>query len=62
MLLGRSWQNSTQVASIGIVTLAIDDAGLGYLHHELIPLAEHLGETNHCRVDHSKGIQLTLYE
>jgi hypothetical protein len=40
--LHRSWKNSTQVASMGVVAEAIDDAARRfYLHHEFIGLAEH---------------------
>jgi predicted GNAT family N-acyltransferase len=40
--LHRSWKNSTQVASLGVVAEAIDEAARHfYLHHEFIALAEH---------------------
>jgi len=39
--LNRSWKNSAQVASVGVVAEAIDDpARKFYLHHEFIPLLE----------------------
>jgi GNAT superfamily N-acetyltransferase len=41
--LYRSWENSAQVASIGVVAEAIDEAARRfYLHHEFIALAEHM--------------------
>jgi GNAT superfamily N-acetyltransferase len=40
--LHRSWQNTAQIASIGVVAEAIDEAAREfYRHHEFIPLAEH---------------------
>jgi GNAT superfamily N-acetyltransferase len=40
--LHRSWQNTKEVASIGVVAEAIDDtARKFYLHHEFVPLLEH---------------------
>ena len=40
--LHRSWKNTSEVASIGVVVDAIDDAARSfYLYHEFIPLAEH---------------------
>jgi GNAT superfamily N-acetyltransferase len=40
--LYRSWKNSVQVASIGVIAEAIDDAARDfYLHHEFIALVEH---------------------
>lgn len=40
--LHRSWKNAAEVASIGVVAEAINDATRRfYLHHEFIPLAEH---------------------
>jgi hypothetical protein len=40
--LYRSWKNTTQVASAGVVAEAIDDSARQfYLHHEFVPLLEH---------------------
>jgi GNAT superfamily N-acetyltransferase len=40
--LFRSWKNSAQVASVGVVAEAIDEvARKFYLHHEFTPLPEH---------------------
>ncbi len=40
--LHRSWRNTAQVASVGVVAEAIDDsAPKFYVHHEFIPLLEH---------------------
>jgi len=40
--LHRSWINSTQVASVGVVAEAIDDAARRfYLHHEFTAIPEH---------------------
>ena len=40
--LHRSWKNSEQVASIGVVAEAIDEAARRfYLRHQFIALAEH---------------------
>ena len=40
--LHRSWKTSAQVASIGVVAEAIDEAAKRfYLHHEFIPLPEY---------------------
>ncbi len=40
--LHRSWVNSVQVASVGVVAEAFDDAARSfYLHHQFIPLLEH---------------------
>lgn len=40
--LYRSWKNTTQIASVGVVAEAIDNAAREfYLHHEFIPLLEH---------------------
>jgi len=40
--LHRSWKNSAQVASVGVVAEAIDEAARTfYLHHQFIPLLEH---------------------
>lgn len=40
--LHRSWKNSEQVASVGVVAEAIDEAAREfYLHHEFMPLVEH---------------------
>jgi len=40
--LYRSWNNSTQVASVGVVAEAIDEAALQfYLHHQFLLLREH---------------------
>jgi GNAT superfamily N-acetyltransferase len=42
--LFRSWKNSAQVASVGVVAAAYDETAREfYLHHEFIPLAEHPG-------------------
>ena len=43
--LYRSWKNTLEVASAGVVAEAIDEAAQNfYLHHEFIPLAEHPGK------------------
>lgn len=40
--LYRSWTNSAQVASVGVVAETIDDAARRfYLYHEFMPFAEH---------------------
>ena len=40
--LHRSWKNSAQVASVGVVAEAIDEAARSfYLNHEFIPLLDH---------------------
>lgn len=40
--LHRSWKHSAQVASVGVVAEAIDEAARDfYLHHEFIPLVDH---------------------
>jgi GNAT superfamily N-acetyltransferase len=40
--LYRSWKNSTEVASVGVVAEALDEAARNfYLHHEFIPVLEH---------------------
>lgn len=40
--LHRSWKNSSQVASVGVVAEAVDEtARTFYLHHEFVPLTEH---------------------
>ena len=40
--LQRSWRNTLEVASVGVVAEAIDDSVRNrYLHHEFRPLAEH---------------------
>jgi len=40
--LDRSWRNSKEVASIGVVAEAIDETAREfYLHHEFVPLLEH---------------------
>jgi GNAT superfamily N-acetyltransferase len=40
--LRRSWDNTGQVASVGVIAEAIDEAARRfYLHHEFAPLAEH---------------------
>jgi predicted GNAT family N-acyltransferase len=40
--LHRSWKNTSEVASIGVVVDAIDDTARSfYLHHEFVSLAEH---------------------
>jgi GNAT superfamily N-acetyltransferase len=40
--LYRSWKNSAQIASVGVVAEAIDDAARKfYLHHEFVSLPEH---------------------
>jgi hypothetical protein len=40
--LYRSWKNTVEIASIGVVAEAIDDADRKfYLHHEFISLQEH---------------------
>jgi GNAT superfamily N-acetyltransferase len=43
--LYRSWKNTTEVASAGVVAEAIDEAARRfYLHHEFIPLEGHPGK------------------
>jgi GNAT superfamily N-acetyltransferase len=38
----RSWRNTTEVASAGVVVDALDDAARTfYIHHEFIPLLDH---------------------
>jgi GNAT superfamily N-acetyltransferase len=40
--LHRSWWTSTQVASVGVVAEAINEAAKQfYLHHEFVPVLEH---------------------
>jgi GNAT superfamily N-acetyltransferase len=40
--LYRSWKNSTEIASVGVVAEAVDDAARKfYLRHEFMSLAEH---------------------
>jgi hypothetical protein len=40
--LYRSWRNTLEVASVGVVVDALDEhAQAFYLHHELQPLADH---------------------
>jgi len=40
--LYRSWKNTTEVASVGVVAEAIDNSAREfYLHHEFIPFPEH---------------------
>ena len=40
--LQRSWKNTAQIASVGVVAEAIDESARSfYLHHEFVPLAEH---------------------
>jgi GNAT superfamily N-acetyltransferase len=40
--LHRSWKNSAQVASLGVIAEAIDDSARSfYLYHEFVPLPEH---------------------
>jgi len=40
--LHRSWRNTAQVASVGVVVDALDDAARSfYLHHEFMPLLDH---------------------
>ena len=40
--LHRSWRNTTQVASVGVVVDALDESARAfYLHHEFIPLLDH---------------------
>jgi len=40
--LYRSWKNTVEVASIGVMAEALDnDAREFYVHHEFIPLLEH---------------------
>jgi len=40
--LHRSWKNSAQVASVGVVAEAINESARKfYLHHEFVPLPEH---------------------
>jgi len=39
--LHRSWKNTGQVASVGVMAEAIDEAARRfYLHHEFVPLLE----------------------
>jgi hypothetical protein len=40
--LHRSWRSTSEVASVGVVVEALDDAARSfYLHHEFIPLVDH---------------------
>jgi GNAT superfamily N-acetyltransferase len=40
--LHRSWRNSSQIASVGVVAEAINEAAKQfYLHHEFVPVLEH---------------------
>ncbi len=40
--LHRSWKNTSEIASVGVVAEAYDDAARAfYLHHEFAPVAEH---------------------
>ena len=40
--LQRSWKNTAEVGSVGVVAEAMNEAAHKfYLHHEFIPLAEH---------------------
>lgn len=40
--LHRSWRNTTEVASVGVVVEALDEAARSfYMHHEFIPLLDH---------------------
>lgn len=40
--LHRSWRNTSEVASVGVVVEALDDkARAFYLHHEFIPMRDH---------------------
>ena len=40
--LYRSWKNTTEVASVGVVVDALDEAARAfYEHHEFVPLADH---------------------
>jgi predicted GNAT family N-acyltransferase len=40
--LHRSWRNTAEVASLGVVVDALDDAARSfYLHHEFLPLPDH---------------------
>jgi GNAT superfamily N-acetyltransferase len=40
--LNRCWKNTVEVASVGVVAEAHDEAARAfYLHHEFIPLADH---------------------
>ncbi len=40
--LHRSWRNTTEVASVGVVAEALDESALAfYLHHEFQPLSNH---------------------
>ena len=40
--LHRSWKNTLQVVSVGVIAEAYDDSARPfYLHHEFVPLADH---------------------
>ena len=40
--LHRSWRNTSEVASVGVVAEAFDEAARAfYLHHEFLPVADH---------------------
>jgi len=40
--LHRCWKNTSQVASVGVIAEAIDQAARRfYLHHEFVPLSDH---------------------
>ena len=43
--LYRSWKNSAQIASVGVVAEAINDSARNfYLHHEFVPVLGHSGK------------------
>jgi hypothetical protein len=43
--LHRSWRNTVEVASIGVVVEAYDEGAKSfYLHHEFLPLLDHPGK------------------
>jgi hypothetical protein len=40
--LHRSWRNTSEVASVGVVVEALDEAARAfYLHHEFVQLLDH---------------------
>jgi GNAT superfamily N-acetyltransferase len=40
--LHRSWKNTTEVASVGVIAEAVDNSARDfYLHHEFVPVLEH---------------------
>lgn len=58
--LYRSWKNTAEVASVGVVAEAYNDAARKFcLHHEFIPLAEHPQKLFIAMRTIQKGIRLS---